>query len=155
MINRAFYTTKGDMCIVTQQQRRPSTYNKLWAVKTRGWVGQQYMVTDPNNAHIKKAHHSYHIAYLETQAHDKVTCLSPPNWVYSDETRFPGEWCMLGTHYTTNTTVEIPIQRCSTLVSSRAAQSCPPMTSERTQKGQHGARPSDKRHAVDIHYTKA
>ena len=69
------------------------------------------MVTDPNNAYIKKAHHSYHAAYLKAQMRDIITCLSPPIWVYSDETRLAGEWCMLGAHYTTDPTVMIPMTR--------------------------------------------
>ena len=78
---------------------------KLWTLQKSPWVGQQYRIAGPMNAHIRKAHHSYHTAYLKTNAGDSVTCLSPPIWVDLHETPLAGEWCMLGTHYTTDTAV--------------------------------------------------
>ena len=56
---------KGDMWIVAQQQMAAyDIQQQLWTAETSPWVRQAYMVTDPQNAHMKKASLSFHTAYL-------------------------------------------------------------------------------------------
>ena len=79
-----------------------------WKVGTSVWVGQQYIVTDPGKASVKKSGTDHHRAYLQINTDDILTCLSPPVWVWSDRTRMAAEWCMVAATYTTNTAIYVP-----------------------------------------------
>ena len=67
----------------------------------RAMSGLKYSVTDPENAHLKKASYEVHKAYIKVRPGGVITCLSPSIWVYSDSTRMAGEWCMTSITYTT------------------------------------------------------
>ena len=104
--------TKGKQWITSRQTDHAKDVQEwLWAVGPNPWIGKQYIVSNPDEVHIERASCNHHEAYVKIKRGDRLTCLSPPVWIWLDRTCMAGEWSTVAATYTMDLDVHIPMEQ--------------------------------------------
>ena len=63
------------------------------------WIGTPYVAKNPENTQLHRATHTNHHAFLQLRKGQRIAAISPPIWVWADQSRLAGLWFIAATTY--------------------------------------------------------